>query len=146
MLADDCEMNDELTDTDDVAPLSETNTNQNEGSSDSFPVTYTSHTTVSTLLGHTNHIDDSQSFIAASIDGVGDNEANFSVSFKVCPDIPFVKCTKKSPLWKFFAHFDTVYHPTMRYHPICLICHERGVDKLISVGKSASTGPLWGHL
>jgi hypothetical protein len=71
----DCEMNDKLTDAD-VAPLSDTNTNHHEGSNDSFPV--------------------SRSILATSIDGVWDNEAKFSVSFKVCPKILYLKSTKKS--------------------------------------------------
>ncbi len=138
-------MNDKLTDAD-VAPLSDTNTNHHEGSNDSFPVTFMSHTTVSTLSATSNRIDDSRPILAASVDGVRDNEANIYVSFKVHPEITYSKSTKKSPLWKFFAHFDAVYHPTMQNHHICLVCHEKGVDKSISIGKSASTGPLLGHL
>jgi len=34
----------------------------------------------------------------------------------------------------------------MRNHRICLVCREVGVDKSNSVGRSASTGPLLGHL
>ncbi len=69
----DCEMNDELTDAD-IAPISDAN--HHEGSNDSFPV--------------------SRSILATSIDGVWDNEAKFSVSFKVCPKILYLKSTKKS--------------------------------------------------
>jgi hypothetical protein len=38
------------------------------------------------------------------------------------------------------------YHPTIKNHHICLICRLKGVDKSISVGTSASPGPLETHL
>jgi hypothetical protein len=80
-------MNNELTDAD-VAPLSDTNTNHHEGSNASFPVMFMSHTTISMLSATSNRIDDSRPILAASVDGVRDNEANIYVSFKVRPKIP----------------------------------------------------------
>jgi hypothetical protein len=67
---------------------------RHKGSNDSFPVMFMSHTTVSTLSVTSNHIDDSRPILATSIDGVRDNEANFCVSFKVHPKIPYLKSTK----------------------------------------------------
>jgi hypothetical protein len=61
----DCEMNDKLSDAD-VAPLSDTNTNHHEGSNDSFPVMFMSHTTASMLSATSNCIDDSRPVLAAS--------------------------------------------------------------------------------
>ncbi len=97
----DCEMNNELTDAD-VAPFSDANTNHHEGSNYSFPVMWMSHTTASMLSATSNHIDDSRSILATSIDDVRDNEAKFSVSFKVCPKIPCLKSTKKSLWWEIY--------------------------------------------
>jgi hypothetical protein len=39
-----------------------------------------------------------------------------------------------------------MYHPQMRNHRVCLVCHVKWIDKALSVGSSASTGPLVGHL
>lgn len=53
---------------------------------------------------------------------------------------------KKNPVWEYYDHFDLTYHPDKRNFRCCLICRECGIDKAISVGKAASTGPLVSHL
>lgn len=53
---------------------------------------------------------------------------------------------KTSPVWDYFCHFDLAYHPNTKCHRICLVCRAKGVDKAISVGQSASPGPLINHL
>jgi hypothetical protein len=37
---------------------------------------------------------------------------------------------KRSLLWKFFAPFNTVFHPEMKEHRICLICRGLGITVL----------------
>ena len=60
---------------------------------------------------------------------------------------PFpVRCSKSSPVWDYFKHFDLTFHPEKKCFHVCLICRAAGVDKAISVGQSASTGPLISHL
>ena len=56
------------------------------------------------------------------------------------------KGTKSSPVWGYFQHFDLTYHPEMKHFRVCLVCRVKGVDKAISVGSSASPGPLVAHL
>ena len=34
---------------------------------------------------------------------------------------------KRSFIWKFFAPFNTAFHPLMKEHRICLICREKGI-------------------
>ncbi len=56
------------------------------------------------------------------------------------------KNAKKNSVWEYYDHFDLTYHPDKRNYRCCLICRECGIDKAISVGKAASTGPLVNHL
>jgi hypothetical protein len=57
-----------------------------------------------------------------------------------------LKNTRTNPVWKYFQHFDILYHPDKRHHPRCLVCRQEGQDKAISVGSKASPGPLINHL
>jgi hypothetical protein len=45
---------------------------------------------------------------------------------------------KRSLLWKFFAPFNTAFHPEMKEHRICLISHGIGIDKALKVGEKHS--------
>jgi NAD(P)H-flavin reductase len=47
------------------------------------------------------------------------------------------KC-KRSLLWKSFTPFNTAFHPEMKEHRICLICHGIGIDKALKVGEKHS--------
>jgi hypothetical protein len=51
-----------------------------------------------------------------------------------------------SPVWTSFQHFDLTYLPEMKCFRVCQECRAKGVDKAISVGPSASLGPLVAHL
>ena len=118
-------------------------------SRDSLPPMSISQTTISSLSNASacRASDGVRAAIVAPSVGTGSEEpAEVTVFFRVHPKDPLLKSNKKSLLWKYFAHFDTVYHPDKRYHRLCLVCRGVGVDKSISVGKSASTGPLLGHL
>jgi hypothetical protein len=57
-----------------------------------------------------------------------------------------VRCSKSSPVWNYFKHFDLSFHPEKKCLHVCLICRAAGVNKAISVGQSASTRPLISHL
>jgi hypothetical protein len=52
------------------------------------------------------------------------------------------KSHKTSPVWAYFSHFDLLYHLDMKTYCICLVCHRKGIDKAISVGKDSTPGPL----
>ena len=131
--------------------LSRSGLNEVGNSRDSLPQASTaqSPTTVSTLsIGSVNGNDVRRSRDPRDdmvVDGSLDS-AEVTVSFRVRPAVLDSKSSKKSHLWKYFAHFDVLFHPDKRFHRICLICRGKGVDKCISVGRSASTGPLLGHL
>jgi hypothetical protein len=56
------------------------------------------------------------------------------------------KSHKTSPIWKFFGHFDSAFHPSMENFRICLICRKKGVDKKLKVGDKSSLGSLLTHL
>jgi len=56
------------------------------------------------------------------------------------------KSHKTSPVWAYFSHFDLLYHPEMKTYCICLVCHRKGKDEAISVGKDSTPGPLITHL
>ena len=53
---------------------------------------------------------------------------------------------KRSPIWKYFAPFNLAFHPEMKFHRICLICRQIGIDKALAVGKKSSLGNLMTHL
>jgi hypothetical protein len=118
----------------------------NDCSNGSFQAMLTSQSTVSTLSNISNNIGIVVPVSLCSTTPSQDDSAPTSVSFKIRSNLPSKKSSKRSLLWKYFAHFDSLFHPTMHYHRICLVCHEVGVDKSISVVRSASTGPLLGHL
>jgi hypothetical protein len=69
-----------------------------------------------------------------------------SVRFVPRCDPPFSKKAKTSPVWQYFQHFDLNYHPDKKCYRLCLICRVKGIDKAVSVGQSASPGPLINHL
>jgi hypothetical protein len=56
------------------------------------------------------------------------------------------KSHKTSSVWAYFSHFDLLYHLEMKIYRICLVCHQKGIDKAISVGKDSTPGPLITHL
>ena len=49
--------------------------------------------------------------IAPSVGTGSEEPGEVTVFFRVRPEDPLLKSNKKSLLWKYFAHFDTVYHP-----------------------------------
>ena len=51
-----------------------------------------------------------------------------------------------SPIWKFFGHFDSAFHPNMENFRICLICREQGEDKKLKVGDKSSLAGLITHI
>jgi hypothetical protein len=51
-----------------------------------------------------------------------------------------------SPVWKYFAYFDVGHHPGMKYFRICLICHEKQIQKKVNCTKYYSPTPLVNHL
>jgi len=60
---------------------------------------------------------------------------------------PFHVCSSKSsPVWDYFKHFNLTFHPEKKCFHVCLICWAAGVNKAISVGQSASSGPLISHI
>jgi hypothetical protein len=131
----------------DVLPASSlSDSGINDCSNRSFPAMLTSQSTVSTLSNVSNDVGFVVPVSLCSTERSQADLAPTSVSFKIRPDLPSMKSSKRSLLWKYFAHFDSLFHPTMRNHRICLVCREVGVDKSNSVGRSASTGPLLGHL
>ena len=56
------------------------------------------------------------------------------------------KSHKMSPIWKFFGHFDSAFHPNMENFRICLICREQGEDKKLKVGDKSSLAGLITHI
>ncbi len=68
-----------------------------------------------------------------------------SLKFVPLSDPPVSKKARTSPVWQYFQHFDLSYHPEKKFFRICLICHVNGIDKAVSVGQSASPGPLISH-
>jgi hypothetical protein len=93
--------------------------------------------TVSTLTSLT----ESNSNPASSVSTDG------NIRFKIRREsLSSSKGTKSSPVWGYFQHFDLTYHPEMKHFRVCLVCRVKGVDKAISVGSSASPGPLVAHL
>lgn len=89
---------------------------------------------------------------SVTISGSQDNsnltssETARNVRFVMRTDPPSSRSSKSSPVWDYFRHFDNNYHPDKKCFRICLICRANGVDKAISVGQSASPGPLINHL
>jgi hypothetical protein len=69
-----------------------------------------------------------------------------STKFRLQKDTPLLKNTQTNPAWRYFQHFDILYHPDKRHHRCCLVCCQAGQDKAISVGSKASPGPLINHL
>jgi hypothetical protein len=69
-----------------------------------------------------------------------------STKFSLRKDNPLLKNTRTNPVWRYFQHFDILYHPDKRHHRCCLVCRQAGQDKAISVGSKASPGPLINHL
>ena len=78
----------------------------------------------------------------------GSTSSNIGSSLKFVPrsDPPVSKKARTSPVWQYFQHFDLSYHPEKKCFRICLICRVNGIDKAVSVGQSASPGPLISHL
>jgi hypothetical protein len=96
-----------------------------------------SNSTVTTLSA----LADSNSFPASSV------TTEASIKFKIMRESSTTsKSTKSSPVWTYFQHFDLTFHPEMKHFRVCLVCRANGVDKAISVGSSASPGPLVAHL
>ena len=42
---------------------------------------------------------------------------------------------RRSFIWKFFSPFNIAFHPLMKDYRICLIFHEKGIDKALKVGE-----------
>jgi hypothetical protein len=95
---------------------------------------------------------DGVSVCVSSVTFSGSTSSNIDLrtgsSLKFVPhsDPPVSKKARTSPVWQYFQHFDLSYHPEKRCFCICLICHVNGIDKAVSVGQSASPGPLISHL
>jgi hypothetical protein len=77
---------------------------------------------------------------------VEESSEAISTKFKLRSDVPLSKNTRTNPVWKYFQHFDILFHPDKRHHRCCLICRQSGEDKAIAVGPKASPGPLINHL
>ncbi len=69
-----------------------------------------------------------------------------SSKYRLCYDHPLVKNSRTNPVWKYFQHFDILYHPDKSYHRCCLVFWQCGVDKSISVWMKSSPAPLINHL
>jgi len=83
-------------------------------SRDSLPPMSISQTTISSLSNASacRASDGVRAAIVAPSVGTGSEEpAEVTVFFRVRPEDPLLKSNKKSLLWKYFSHFDTVYHP-----------------------------------
>lgn len=98
-------------------------------------ITETTTTTLSTLTEPNSLAESSTS---TNVDSIKFEITGTSTSIK--------RKTKSSPVWTYFQHFDLNYHPGMKHFRVCLVCRANGVDKAISVGVSASPGPLVSHL
>jgi hypothetical protein len=81
---------------------------------------------------------------AVEID-TGDGDVSTVLKYVVA-NAAYTKGSKSSPVWKYFAHFDSVQHPDKKNYRICLLCRKLGIDKSISVGKDNSNTPLISHL
>ncbi len=84
------------------------------------------------------------SYITGTTDETEPTE--ISNKFRLRTDNTLLKNTRTNPVWRYFQHFDILYHPDKRHHPRCLVCRQEGQDKAISVGSKASPGPLINHL
>lgn len=94
------------------------------------------------LLG--NSQDSRQSETLVEIE-TGDSDVSAVLKFIVANQSS-TKSHKSSPVWKFFAHFDSAHHPDKKNYRICLVCRDEGSDKAVSVGKDSSPAPLISHL
>ena len=66
--------------------------------------------------------------VTASVHPIGVDESGLnefgaiSTGFKLCIGHPLMKNSHASPVWKYFKHFDPIFHPDLKNHCCCLIC------------------------
>ena len=45
-----------------------------------------------------------------------DSSESFSTKLRLRSDPPLSKHTRTNPVWKYFQHFDVIFHPDKRHH------------------------------
>ena len=81
-----------------------------------------------------------------NVDDDNNNGTDSSTFLTIWAGPPPTRSHKTSPIWGYLPHLDLAFHPEMKLKRVCLICHEDGRDKVISVGKDYSPAPLVQHL
>jgi len=85
----------------------------------------------------------SRSSTSASATNLTVNDV-FGPKFKL-DKLPISDC-KKSLIWKYFVPFNLAFHLDKKFHRICLICRQMGIDKALAIGNKCSLGNLITHL
>jgi hypothetical protein len=77
-----------------------------------------------------------------NLDDENNNCTDSSTLLKIWNGPTSTKSHKTSSLWGYFSHLHPSVHPEMKLKRCCLICHEDGRNKVISVGNDYSPMPL----
>jgi hypothetical protein len=79
------------------------------------------------LLGDSQDSRQSESLVEIE---TGDSDVSAVLKF-IAANQSSTKSHKSSPVWKFFAHFDSAHHLDKKNYRICLVCHDEGSDKAV---------------